>query len=239
VWVASAAEIAAATQIPPAEVTTALQVGCQQGMFMFDVAREAYRFRPLTGAVIDPARFEFRNDRERVAHDLCAGKGGQVKIATENRIHGEGLELTGKVAVLADKREYRPALLVDDEGRVRKAECTCAFFRKHQLKEGPCEHLVALRLAEAREEQRRKAERGQARSAVVLETRTYARRHDRGEDVYQLSLDRRRVKLRWGPRGAAPRVQSFSFNSVEEAQAAYFARVDDLERRGFLDATVS
>jgi predicted DNA-binding WGR domain protein len=74
---------------------------------------------------------------------------------------------------------------------------------------------------------------------VVLETRTYARRHARGEDVYQVALDRQRVKVRWGLRGAPPRVQSLVFNSVDEARAAYFSRVDDLERRGFLDATVS
>lgn len=238
VWVAAAADIAAAVKLPPPQVLEALQVGCQRGLFMFDVAREAYRYRPLTGEALDPARFEFRNDRERRAHDLCAEKGA-VKILTENRIHGEGVELTGKVAVTADKREYRPALLVDDEGRVKKAECTCAFFRKHQLKEGPCEHLVALRLAEAREEQRRRAQRGLARGSVLLETRTYARRHDRGEDVYQVALDRQRVKVRWGLRGATPRVQSLVFNSVEEARTAYFARVDDLEKRGFLDATAS
>ncbi len=238
VWVAPAAGIAAAVGVEPAKVLEALQVGCQRGLFMFDVASDAYRYRPLTGEALDPARFEFRNDRERRAHDLCAEKGA-VKIVTENRIHGEGLELTGKVLVAADKREYRPALLVDDDGRVKKAECTCAFFRKHQLKEGPCEHLVAIRLAEAREEQRRRAQRGAARSAVVLETRTYARRHDQGEDVYQVALDRQRVKVRWGRRGAPQRVQSLVFNSVEAAQAAYFARVDDLEKRGFLDATAT
>jgi hypothetical protein len=237
VWVAPAAEIASAVGVDPARVLTALQVGCQRGIFMFDVVREAYRYRPLTGEALDPARFEFRNDRERRAHDLCASTGA-VKIVSENRIHGEGLELTGKVAVAADKREYRPALLIDDEGRVKKAECTCAFFRKHQLKEGPCEHLVALRLAEAREEQRRRASRGADRRRVLLETRTYARRRrDEGEDVYQLALDRQRVKVRWGPRGAPHRVQSLVFSSVEEAQAAYFARVDDLEKRGFMDAT--
>jgi hypothetical protein len=238
VWVSPAAAIAAAVKLEPAKVLEALQVGCQRGLFMFDVASDVYRYRPLTGEPLDPARFEFRNDRERRAHDLCAEKGA-VKIVTENRIHGEGLELTGKVVVAAEKREYRPALLVDDDGRVKKAECTCAFFRKHQLKEGPCEHLVALRLAEAREEQRRKAQRGATRSAVLLETRTYARRHETGEDVYQVALDRQRVKVRWGLRGATPRVQSLVFNSVEAAQAAYFARVDDLEKRGFLDATAT
>jgi predicted DNA-binding WGR domain protein len=237
-WIAPAAKIAADLKLEPARVLEALQVGCQRGQLMFDVAREAYRFRPLTGAPLDPGRFEFRNDRERRAHDLCAEKGA-VKIVTENRIHDVGLELTGKVAVAAEKREYRPELLLDDDGRVKKAECTCAFFRKHQLKEGPCEHLVALRLAEAREEALRRAQRGAARSAIVIETRTYAKRHDKGEDVYQVALDRRRVKVRWGLRGQPARVQALVFNSVEEAQAAYFARVDDLERRGFLDATAT
>ncbi|APR75441.1 SWIM zinc finger domain protein [Minicystis rosea] len=237
-WVAPAAKIAADLKLEPARVLEALQVGCQRGQLMFDVAREVYRFRPITGAPLDPGRFEFRNDRERRAHDLCAEKGA-VKIVTENRIHDVGLELVGKVAVAAEKREYRPELLLDDDGRVKKADCTCAFFRKHQLKEGPCEHLVALRLAEAREEARRRAQRGASRSTIVIETRTYARRHPRGEDVYQVALDRKRVKVRWGLRGQAPRIQSLVFNSVEEAQAAYFARVDDLERRGFLDATAT
>jgi hypothetical protein len=98
---------------------------------------------------------------------------------------------------------------------------------------------VALRLAAAREEAARRAQRGGARGTVVIETRTYAKRRAAGEDVYQIALDRRRVKVRWGLRGQPPRVQSLVFGSVEEAQAAYFARVDDLERRGFLDATAS
>ncbi len=237
-WVAPASKIAADLKLDPARVLESLQVGCQRGQLMFDVAKDAYRFRPLIGVPLDPGRFEFRNDRERRAHDLCAEKGA-VKIVTENRIHDVGLELIGKVAVTAEKREYRPDLLIDDDGRVKKAECTCSFFRKHQLKEGPCEHLVALRLAHVREEAKRRAQRGSARSAVVIETRTYAKRNPKGEDVYQVALDRRRVKVRFGQRGQEPRLQSLVFNSVEEAQAAYFARVDDLERRGFLDATAS
>ena len=57
--------------------------------------------------------------------------------------------------------------------------------------------------------------------------------------MVQVALDRQRVKVRWGPRGAPQRVQSLVFNSVDAARAAYFARVDDLEKRGFLDATAS
>ncbi|MFS8071559.1 MAG: SWIM zinc finger family protein, partial [Byssovorax sp.] len=237
-WSATAPAIAKATGLSAAETLEALQVGCQQGKLMFDVARDVYRHRPLTGEPLDPSRFEFRNARERRAHDLCAQKGA-VRIASENRIHGVGLELTGKITVAADKREYRPELLLDDEGRVKKAVCTCAFFRKHQLKEGPCEHLVALRLFEAREEVKRREQRGKARGTVTMETRTYARRHERGEDVYQLALDQKRLKIRWGLRGQDARVQSLFFNDAADARAAYFERVDDLEKRGFLDASAS
>jgi predicted DNA-binding WGR domain protein len=237
-WSGSAQAIAKATKLSAAETLEALQVGCQQGKLMFDVAREVYRHRPLTGEPLDPSRFEFRNVRERRAHDLCAQK-GVVRVATENRIHGVGLELTGKITVAAEKREYRPELLLDDEGRVKKAECTCAFFRKHQLKEGPCEHLIALRLFEAREEVKRRESRGKDRDRVTIETRTYARRHVKGEDVYQLALDQKRLKVRWGLRGQDARVQSLFFNSIDDARAAYFARVDDLEKRGFLDASAS
>ncbi len=237
-WFASVEEITKELGLTSSTVLEALQVGCQNGKLMFDVARGVYRYRPLTTAEIDPSRFEFRNDRERRAHDLCAEKGA-VRIASENRIFGVGVELVGKIAVTADKREYRTELVIEDDGRVKKADCTCAFFRKHQLKEGPCEHLIALRLAEAREEERRRAERGASRSRVTVETRTYQKRTGRGEDIVQIAFDHRSIKLRFGPRGREDRIQRFFFNSVDDARAAYFARIDELEKRGFLDATAS
>jgi hypothetical protein len=73
-WSAPASKIASDLGLSSAEVLSALQVGCQQGKLMFDVAREVYRYRPLTSAPIDPSRFEFRNDRERRAHDLVNQK---------------------------------------------------------------------------------------------------------------------------------------------------------------------
>ena len=237
-WVASAKDITKDVGAKSPQVLEALQIGCQQGKLMFDVARDVYRYRPLTDDPLDPERFAFRNPRERRAHDLVAEKGA-VKIAQENQIHGVGLELTGKVAVAAEKREYRPQLLFDDEGRVRKAECTCTFFRKHQLKEGPCEHLVALRLAHAQVEAKRKQQRGKARDTITVETRTYSRRDRVGEQMFQLMLDQKRLKVRWGRGGGELRIQSLVFDSVAEARDAYFAHVDDLENRGFLDATAS
>lgn len=236
-WKGSLTEVAKGAGLKPADTRQALQAACQAGQVMYDLAHDVYRLRPLTETPLDPSRLEYRNDRERQAHDLLNAKNA-VRIAQENFIRGVGLELTGRVVVEAEKREYRPQILVADEGRVTRAECTCGFFRKHQLKEGPCAHLIALRLRQALDAQKRDQQRGRARSTITVETRTYTRRHPRGETLFQVSLDRQRLKVRWGERSdASLRVQQLVFGTAAEARAAYFARIDELEAEGYLDAT--
>jgi predicted DNA-binding WGR domain protein len=159
-----------------------------------------------------------------------------VSITTENRIHGTGLELTGRVTVAEDKREYRPQLLITEDGGVSKAECTCSLFRKQGLQHGPCPHLIALRLAYALREKERLAS-GKSRAAITVETRTYSRRDHSGEDVYQISLDRHKLRLRWGKAGGEMRSQNFRFNSTEEARTEYLSRLESLVSKGYLDAS--
>lgn len=236
-WSGKATAIAKATSLKPADTRAELQALCQEGLVMFDLARGVFRLRPLAAEPIDPARLAFRNPRERDAHDLLATKDA-VKLVKENRIYGQGTELTGKVNVAAEKREYRPEMLVDGEGRVRKAQCTCRFYRANKLKEGPCAHIYAVRLAHARLEAKRAAQRGRGRSTVTVETRTYSRRKGAHEAVYQIGLDRTRLRIRWGNRGDERlRLQQLVFDTPADARAAYFARIDDLEATGFLDAT--
>jgi hypothetical protein len=235
-WSAGAGELVKATGLTWPALVEALQLGCQQGRVMYDLAADVYRLRPLTDAPLDLERLEYRDRRERVAHDLLARRGA-VKIVTENRIPAAGLELTGSVAVAEDQREYRPQMLLADEGQVTRAECTCAAFRKQGLKAGPCVHLVALRMAYADQEVKRA--KGLAPSqALAVETRSYSRRDPSGaEEVYQVSLERRRLKVRWGRPGGPLRLQSLTFDSAEEARAAFLARAAALDARGFLDAT--
>jgi hypothetical protein len=235
VWVADARQLSAATGLKGEALLEGLQAGCQQGKLMYDVAADVYRLRALTEAPLDLPRLEYRNQRERTAHDLVARRGA-VEIVSENRIAGTGLELTGKVTVAEDRRDYRPQLLLSDEGQVTKAECTCTFFRKQGLKAGPCPHLVALRLAYAEREARRAREAG-PRQGVTVETRTFSRRDEAGADVVQVTLDRSRLKVRWGRAGGALRLQVLRYNTADEARAAYFSRLGELGTRGFLDAT--
>ncbi len=234
-WVASVAQIATALGFDAARARRALQVGCQNGQLMYDIASEVYRLRPVTDT-IDLEKLAFRNERERQAYDVLHGKGGKVELESENMLVGVGVQYVGKVHIDADRREYRCELTIDEEGRVKRADCTSPFFRKHQLKEGPSAPLVALRLLIAQQQQARAAERGAG--SITYETRTYVKRHDSGEDVYQVALDQRRLKVRWGLRSQERlRTQSLLFSSVDDAREAYFARIQSLERKGFMDAT--
>ncbi|MGE3805159.1 MAG: SWIM zinc finger family protein [Gemmataceae bacterium] len=234
-WLANTEQVAQGTGLQGETLLAALQQGCQQGRLMFDLACGVYRYRPVMDGPLELARLEYRNRKERVAHDLFL-RPEAVRIISENRIPGSGLELTGRVNVTEDKRDYRPQLLLGDEGQVSKAECTCPGFRKQGLKDGPCPHLIALRIAWAEQEAGR-ARDGDPRQTVVVETRTYSKRDDKGEEVMQLSLERQHLKIRWGRAGTDLRRQMLRFNTIDEARDAYFARIDRLLAKGYLDAT--
>jgi len=234
-WSDDLAGLAKATKLKGEELLEPLQLGCQQGQLMYDVADSRFRLRPLTGTPLDLPRLEFRNDRERRAHELVERKDA-VSITTENRIYGTGLEIIGKAVEAEDKREYRPQMLLSDEGFVSRAECTCKFFRQQGLKAGPCTCLIALRLTHAQRERRRR-EGSRARNTIAVETRSFSRRVQDVEHVIQLTLDRRRLKVRWGQTGQPLRIQQLQFPTVDAARDEYFERVSELTSQGYLDAS--
>lgn len=234
VWHDTAAGVAGAIGVTLPEARQALQGACQRGLAMYDIAADRFRLRRLVADPPEPDKLRYRTAAEREAHVLVEAAGA-VHIESSNHIPTVGTELVGKVVVAAEKREFRPTMLIDDEGRVTRADCTCPAIRKNGLRRGPCAHLIAVRLALALHK-RRQAEKG--RAAIEVETRTYARRHLRGETVYHLSLDRDRLRVRWGARHEERlRMQNLLFDTPADARAAYFDRIDRLESQGYLDAT--
>ncbi len=234
-WAATDKELAKATKLSAADTRHVLQIGCQRGQIMYDIAHDLYRLRPLLSD-LDLDALEFRNARERLAHDLLHGKGGSVKIISRNEIAGVGVQYIAEVNVEADRREYRCEMTIDEEGRVRRVDDTSPFYRKHQLKEGPSAPLIALRLKIA--EVIREHQEARGKGNISFETRTYVKRQERGEQVYQISLERKRVKVKFGLRSQAKlRSQHLSFNSLEDARHAYFNRISELEAKGYMDAT--
>ena len=150
----------------------------------------------------------------------------------------EGRAIEGQVVDGKAHRTFYPTIALDPEGRTHAATCTCPAFRRSGLKEGPCEHLIALRVCYAREQARLEAARQtpEGRAQIRAETRVLVRRTARGAEAYRLSLDGRMVVARFGDL-AAPRLQRLRFASIDEARTAYFARLENLSRKGYLDAT--
>ena len=46
-----------------------------------------------------------------------------------------------------DQLRVRPLFHISAAGHFIEADCSCAFIKKHKMTQGPCEHILALRLA--------------------------------------------------------------------------------------------
>jgi hypothetical protein len=240
------ADVAAAASQTIEATRANLQRACLEGRALFDVDRGLYRPRRLLEAPVDPSRIRYGSPREAAAHRLL-GDGGAptagVSITKVHTIAGEGQEISGEVDDRVARRTFSPRFTTDVEGNVRDAWCNCPTYQRSALREGPCEHMIALYVFERREraqaEELRRTPEGRER--VKAETRTLVRRDSLGaREEVRLSLDDRVVRIERRARGAneaegGERFQRMWFDSDREARRAYFARLDDLAEKGFID----
>jgi predicted DNA-binding WGR domain protein len=239
------AAVASALNLSAGDARTALQHECLRGRALYDLANDAYRPRQLLAAPVDEGDIRFGSEREARAHRLLGDGGpgaGEVRLTKLHDMGGDGIEIHGEVTDREAHRGYAPHFTLDNEGRVGGAACTCATYQRSGLREGPCEHLIALRLAYARKLSADEAARRtpEGRSLILAETRTYVRRDAAGaESVYRVSLDHRAVHMRWGARAGKERHQKLWFDSDREAREAYFKRLDALAAEGYVDADAS
>jgi hypothetical protein len=223
-------------------VRAALQLECLRGRVLYDVAKATYRPRELMATPVDEATIRFGTEKEARAHRLL-GDGepgaGEVKVTKVHEVVGEGTRIHGEVVDREAVRSFFPAFTLDLEGRVKEASCGCPAFRRSGLREGPCEHMLALRLAYARQRAAEEAQRQtpEGRKLIRAETRSYVRREASGqEQVYRVSLDGKVVAVEWGARLGEPRRQKLWFDTDTEARTAYFARLEALSAEGYIDS---
>ncbi len=220
-----------------ATVRAALGALLLAGRLVFDVASGRFSPRELLAEPADPAQLRYRDATDEKAHRFLDTKGA-VSIDKTHSLGAEGTRIEGVVSDEAAHRKMRTALTLDREGRTADASCTCARFARAGLREGPCEHLIALRLVHAREEAAAAAAREtpEGRRRIRAETRSFIRRSGERAEYVQLSLDDRTVIARQGPSPAALRMARLLFASADGARAEYFERLSALEKRGFMDA---
>jgi hypothetical protein len=142
VWFAEAAQLAEQLQLNTAEVTGALSAYTQAGRVIYDINKEVYRVRELSKDPLPMDKLRFSNPQEETANQLLQTVTPNIKA---EQVPGAGLKLKGSLKV--GKRTYNPELLIDEDERIKTGNCDCSFFIENKLHKGPCEHMLAIRLA--------------------------------------------------------------------------------------------
>ncbi len=141
VWLATPATLIKATNLKESIVLGALQILVQGGKVIYDLNSQVYRRRELSKDELNLRALRFKNEQEAIASDLLIAD--KVKVHQTVKAH-HGQLIMGKV--LTPNKTEEVTLHLDENQEILKANCTCAFFKQHQLKM-PCEHILAVKVA--------------------------------------------------------------------------------------------
>jgi hypothetical protein len=146
-WFSTPDAIASRISVPKAAVLAALGIYIQAGKVIYDLHTGYYRLRELSKDPLPLDSLRFSNPAEETASKLV----GKVKYKAQP-VAGVGVQLEGSVQA-AHNRTYRPVIVIDADERMSSAHCDCSFYSFNKLHKGPCEHMLALRMAFEQEKQ--------------------------------------------------------------------------------------
>lgn len=143
-------QLASRTGLDREKCRSAASLLCQAGRGMVDLTGGVSRHRDLFAEpfTLNEAKKLVSGQAEEQNPDAKAARqifeNGDARF-TARRPVSTGYKLTGNVKG-RDGRRVRPLLHVDFDSRIVEATCTCPKFKKSKLTQGPCEHMLALRL---------------------------------------------------------------------------------------------
>jgi hypothetical protein len=141
-WVEAPDALAQRLQLDRSVVLGALSAYTQAGKAIYDLNKQVYRVRELSREPLPIEQLRFANDREAAAQQFIEQKAvsiNSVAIDTHNT-----LQLAGTVK--QQGQTYEPTASIDSDERLVAAQCTCNWHRQNKLFQGPCEHILALRI---------------------------------------------------------------------------------------------
>jgi hypothetical protein len=135
---ATLSELAGAAEAPRDALLGSLHLLAKQGQVVFDFATSSYRYRSvmpvaLSESLLGPEPPEVAEGRRLFAS-------GQVTLKRDELLPGARRHL------MATVKDTTCEGLLDPDGRFTQAKCGCSHFYKFRLRNGPCRHLLALRL---------------------------------------------------------------------------------------------
>jgi len=140
-WVEDTDALAKRLSLDTGTVLGALSAFTQAGRVIYDINRKAYRIRELSREALPLEELRFANPREEAASRFVLLKNVTVSVSTRDG----NTVLTGTVR---DKdKAFQPELIIDKDERALSGKCTCNFYSQNKMMQGPCEHMIALRIA--------------------------------------------------------------------------------------------
>ena len=144
-WFESPAKLAARLELDQSLVLGALSAYTQAGQAIYDLDKQVYRVRELSREPLPMDRLRFSNSREESA--LAMLEAGVVKVVADALPDGA---IRLEAIVEHHHRTYGPIVTLDRDERIVEARCSCNFYSQNKLFKGPCEHMLAARIAHAR-----------------------------------------------------------------------------------------
>ena len=142
-WAETPENLSRKLNLDKKQVLGALAAYTQAGRAIYDLNKGVYRVRELAREPLPMETLRFANEREESAARFLNEKAVSVK-RRERKTDG-ALEIAGTVK---DKSNtVSVSMLIDSDERLTEASCNCYFFSVNKLFQGPCEHILALRLA--------------------------------------------------------------------------------------------
>ncbi len=140
-WVDSSSHLAKRLKLDEQQIKSALAIYSQQGQVLYDLASKKYRIRELSREPLPLDSLQFSNIREEYAQKFIDADLVSLETIEERdackKISGQ---------VLDNAVKMKAFLILDGDLRLKKANCECHFFVHNQLRKGPCEHILALRI---------------------------------------------------------------------------------------------
>jgi hypothetical protein len=147
-WCEKPDRLAARLNMDRSIVLGALGAYTQAGRAIFDLNKQVYRVRELSRDPLPIDKLRFASPREESATRFLIQNLAQV-TATKTDDAG-ALALEGSVK---DKdKTFTPSMVIDRDERMLKASCGCNWHQQNKLFQGPCEHILAVRMKHARME---------------------------------------------------------------------------------------
>ena len=146
-WFDTSDNLAKKLNLNTSTVVSALTAYTQAGRVIYDLNVGVYRIRELAREPLDMSLLRFASEQEKLANEFLDA--GSVSITTE--IKGETLQIRGKVK--GKNFNYPTLAILDTDNRLIDGHCGCDFFRSNALHKGPCEHILATRMAVNKKEE--------------------------------------------------------------------------------------